>query len=100
MNVYLVMTEWNRCGDCGRELDGVYATREGARQLVKELIEEDLQYGDYEHVEGLPSMQELIDCVTLNKPLQTDYVRVYNGEDPYDTEDFIEYSVVEKEVHE
>lgn len=100
MTVYLVMTEWNRCGDYGQELDGVYASRESARQLVKELVEEDLQYGDFEKVEGLPSMQELINCVTLNKPLPTDYVRLYNGEDPYDTEDYIEYAVVEKEVHE
>ena len=64
---------------------------------MTDAVEQDLQFSKFENVEGMPSMNEIVTCITDKIPLPTDYIKLSNG-DSY--EDYIEYSIIETNLYE
>ena len=99
MKAYVVIIEWNRKGDASWEIQAVCGIREKAREIMTEEVENDLQFGDFENVEGMPSMVEITTSIMNKTPLPTDYLKLSNG-NPDSCEDYIEYSIMETNFYE
>lgn len=99
MKAYVVIIEWNRKGDASWEIQAVCGNREKAREIMTEEVENDLQFGDFENVEGMPSMTEITTSIMNKTPLPTDYLKLSNG-NPDSCEDYIEYSIMETNFYE
>lgn len=99
MKVYVVIIEWNRKGDASWEIQAVCGNREKAREIMTEEVENDLQFSDFENVEGMPSMVEITTSIMNKTPLPTDYLKLSNG-NPDSCEDYIEYSIMETNFYE
>ena len=99
MEAYVVIIEWNRSGDASWEIQAVCGSREKAREIMTEEVESDLQFGDFENIEGMPSMAEITTSIMNNIPLPTDYLKLSNG-NPDSCEDYIEYSIMETNFYE
>ena len=97
MKVFILVIEWNRKGDASWEIIAACSSRDKAREIMTDAVEQDLQFSEFENVEGLPSMDEIIKCITDKTPLPTDYIKLSNG-DSY--EDYIEYSIIETNLYE
>lgn len=100
-NVYVLIVEWNRHGDAGHEISAVCKTREKAREFMSDEIDSDLQYGDFDTVEGLPADEDFKKHVTEGIPLNTDWVKLANNmdEDGF-SDDYIEYTIMETPLYE
>ena len=99
MKAYVVIIEWNRKGDASWEIQAVCGNREKAREIMTEEVENDLQFGDFENVEGMPSMAEITTSIMNKTPLPTNYLKLSNG-NPDSCEDYIEYSIIETDFYE
>ena len=99
MKAYVVIIEWNRKGDASWEIQAVCGSRKKAREIMTEEVESDLQFGDFENVEGMPSMIEITTSIMNKTPLPTDYLKLSNG-NPDSCEDYIEYSIMETNFYE
>ena len=99
MKAYVVIIEWNRKGDASWEIQAVCGSSEKAREIMTEEVENDLQFGDFENVEGMPSMVEITTSIMNKTPLPTDYLKLSNG-NPDSCEDYIEYSIMETNFYE
>ena len=94
MKVYVVIIEWNRKGDASWEIQAVCGSREKAREIMTEEVESDLQFDDFENVEGMPSMVEITTSIMNKTPLPTNYLKLINGNTD-SCEDYIDYSIME-----
>ena len=99
MKAYVVIIEWNRKGDASWEIQAVCGNREKAREIMTEEVENDLQFGNFENVEGMPSMVEITTSIMNKTPLPTNYLKLSNG-NPDSCEDYIEYSIMETNFYE
>lgn len=97
MKVYVVIVVYNRSCNAGWDIRAVCNNQEKAREIMTEEVEHDLQYGGFENIDGMPSIDEITTSIVNKTPLPTNYLKLSNGN--FD-DDYIEYSIMETDLYE
>lgn len=90
-SVYILLITWNRKGDCGYELK-VCDSEETAQKLLTKEVCADLK--EFKNIDGLLGKEfDFEQAADNNIPCPTVHLTLYNDDNLYDSEDYVEYCI-------